>query len=355
MTTKREKFYQITGTEFLELSSILTDSEFRTLLYLKILNPFGGDFKDIDTALIAEQVGINRRTAQRFLRKFSAKGLIELKVKEFEYRILKQDADPTRNAQQKSYEGGGEQVETDAINTEVILESPERSWDASGDPRIAKGILRSDSVSPDRFCEPETFQLKDFGSSNTINTFNTFHTEGGEGKNERIESKTETSPSIIQSNIHPDITQRLRSLSIPLNKSVTKAIASKTEEEVLRVIEHIEETGDSIKSPVGVFLYRLKQPNTTVEVQEKKLSPEFLEWYQYARGEQVEDIEPEHLPIDRYGEPEVRLKGDPYNRLIGWRRVQGGEDFTICRGEALRDILDKFRHKFQGVKNDFQL
>jgi hypothetical protein len=89
-----------------------------------------------------------------------------------------------------------------------------------------------------------------------------------------------------------------------------------------------------------VFLHQL--PLQPVDSPLKGLSAEFLEWYQYARGEQVEDIEPQYLPRDGYGEPLVRLIGDNYNRLIEWRRVKGGEDFSVCTGEALRSLLDSF-------------
>ncbi len=362
---KREKFYPLKAAELLKIKTLLTDSEVITLLYLKSLNPFG-DFRDMDTAIMAEQLGINRRTAQRFLKKFEALGLIELKIKDFEYRTqaFKDDAIDSPYSRHKSGDRRGQCSEiaadglVDSRIAETISESNLGSQDRLVDSRIAETILESNLGSQDRFRELEPSHSKDSGSSYTLKTFNTTNTTNTEAvgvkDEDLIESniKEQSLSPIIPSKIDPDIKERLRSLSIPLSKPVISAISKNSPEFVLRTLEDIEETGEEIKSPIAVFLYRLNKPATVTttapEVQKKELSSEFREWYQYARGEIVEDIEPEYLARDRYDEPLVRLKNDRYNRLIEWRRAKGGEDFSVCTGEALHSILDKIRHKFQG-------
>ena len=57
--------YPLTHAEFLQLNAQLKDGELRTYLYLMTLNPFPDSVMEIDTAQIAEQLGITRRTIQR--------------------------------------------------------------------------------------------------------------------------------------------------------------------------------------------------------------------------------------------------------------------------------------------------
>lgn len=160
---------------------------------------------------------------------------------------------------------------------------------------------------------------------------------------------TELSPS----NISKDIVDHLKRLKIPIDKKIRDAIEKYGESRARGAIHHIEATKETIRSKYGVFLYQIsKQPEEKPPIQ---LSSEFLEWYQYARGEIVEDVVPELLPLDRYREPMVRLRERP-QELIEWRRVASDND-TERSPFNLRTILEKFpllKARLGGKKNDRQ-
>jgi DNA-binding MarR family transcriptional regulator len=81
-----QKFYPITTTELTSLSGKLTETEIVIYLYLMAANPFGDRFQEFDTSVIAENLGVARRTVQRTLKKLESLGLIELEIKSFRYR-----------------------------------------------------------------------------------------------------------------------------------------------------------------------------------------------------------------------------------------------------------------------------
>ncbi|KAB0243753.1 hypothetical protein EZJ55_00780 [Microcystis aeruginosa EAWAG127a] len=81
-----------------------------------------------------------------------------------------------------------------------------------------------------------------------------------------------------------------------------------------------------------------------------------MEWYQYARGEITKDIPPELLPLDRHGEPLIRMRSRP-EELIAWQRAKSGEEFTPLGKEELRASLEKLAPDFanklrKGGKNE---
>ena len=116
-------------------------------------NPFGDRFQEFDTAVIAENLGVTRRTVQRSLKKLESLGLIELEIKSFTYRRIKAKADIE------------EPDDTRIANIEEL-----------DDPRIALATVGSPQRQQDRQGEPEPLQAKDLGTPKTIKTIKTSQT-----------------------------------------------------------------------------------------------------------------------------------------------------------------------------------
>ena len=176
-----------------------------------------------------------------------------------------------------------------------------------------------------------------------------------DGKNQDVKplpDKEPDSPKTIQTKQTPQtedggdegqipeaILNRIKRLGIYLDKRIKEAIISSTRSQVEKALTHIETTTQSIRSRYGVFLYQLSlggEENSAPVVE--KFSLEFLNWYNKHRGDLLEDIDPEFLPCDRYGEPLVRLKSRPKD-LIEWRRVDSGEEEE--NSLSLRDSLER--------------
>ena len=310
-----QKFYPITITELTSLSGKLTKAEIVIYLYLIAANPFSDHLQELDTSVIAENLGVTRRTVQRTLRKLEELGLIELEIKSFTYR------------------------RKEGENTEELGDSriAKRQQDRQGDSRIAKATVGSPKRQQDRQGKPEPLQDKDSETSKTIKTIKTFQT-ATDGAGDEIFSEDKLTPSKISQ----EIIDRLGELDIPINKKIEEAIEKHGEGQAIRAINHIKETAGTIKSKYAIFLYQIGhiQPDSR-----KQLSREFLEWYQYARIEIAEDIPPELLPLDHHGEPLIRMRSRP-GELIAWQRAKSGENFTRLSGEYLRAALEKIAPNF---------
>ena len=310
-----QKFYPITTTQLTSLSGKLTKAEIVIYLYLVASNPFSDHLQELDTSVIAENLGVTRRTVQRTLRKLEELGLIQLEIKSFTYR-RKEDE-----------------------NTEELGDSriAKRQQDRQGDSRIAKATVGSPKRQQDRQGKPEPLQDKDSETSKTIKTIKTFQT-ATDGAGVETFSEDKLTPSKISQ----EIIDRLTDLDIPINKKIEEAIEKHGEGQAIRAINHIKETAGTIKSKYAIFLYQIRhiQPDSR-----KQLSREFLEWYQYARIEIAEDIPPELLPLDHHGEPLIRMRSRP-GELIAWQRAKSGENFTRLSGEYLRAALEKIAPNF---------
>jgi predicted transcriptional regulator len=310
-----QKFYPITITELTSLSGKLTKAEIVIYLYLIAANPFSDHLQELDTSVIAENLGVTRRTVQRTLRKLEELGLIELEIKSFTYR-RKEDE-----------------------NTEELGDSriAKRQQDRQGDSRIAKATVGSPKRQQDRQGKPEALQDKDSETSKTIKTIKTFQT-ATDGAGDETFSEDKLTPSKISQ----EIIDRLGELHIPMDKKIEEAIEKHGEGQAIRAINHIKETAGTIKSKYAIFLYQIGHIQADSR---KQLSREFLEWYQYARNEIAEDIPPELLPLDHHGEPLIRMRSRP-GELIAWQRAKSGENFTRLSGEDLRAALEKIAPNF---------
>ncbi|TRU48904.1 MAG: HTH domain-containing protein [Microcystis aeruginosa Ma_QC_Ch_20071001_S25D] len=305
----------MTTTQLTSLSGKLTKAEIVIYLYLIAANPFSDHLHELDTSVIAENLGVTRRTVQRTLRKLEELGLIQLEIKSFTYR-RKEDE-----------------------NTEELGDSriAKRQQDRQGDSRIAKATAGSPKRQQDRQGKPEALQDKDSETSKTIKTIKTFQT-ATDGAGVETFSEDKLTPSKISQ----EIIDRLGELDIPINKKIEEAIEKHGEGQAIRAINHIKETAGTIKSKYAIFLYQIGNIQADSR---KQLSREFLEWYQYARNEIAEDIPPELLPLDHHGEPLIRMRSRP-GELIAWQRAKSGENFTRLSGEYLRAALEKIAPNF---------
>ena len=306
-----QKFYPITITELTSLSGKLTETEIVIYLYLMAANPFGDRFQELDTSVIAENLDVTRRTVQRTLKKLESLGLIELEIKSFRYRKNTEELDDPRIAK--------------------------RQEDRLGDSRIALATVGSPERQQDRQGELEPLQDKGSETFKTIKTIKTSQTAKDEAGDD-IFSEEKLTPSKISQKIIDQLVE----LDIPINKKIEEAIEKYGECQAERAINHIKETRATIKSKYAVFLYQISQIQGNSS---KELSKEFLEWYQYARGEITEDIPPELLPRDRHGEPLIRMRSRT-GELIAWQRAKSGESFTRCTREELRASLEKIAPDF---------
>jgi DNA-binding transcriptional ArsR family regulator len=279
-------------------------------------NPFGDRLQEFDTSVIAENLGVSRRTVQRTLKKLESLNLIELEIKSFTYR------------------------RKEGENTEELGDSriAKRQQDRQGDSRIAKATVGSPKRQQDRQSNPEPLQDKGSETSQTIKTIKTSQTAKDEAGDDIFSEKKLTPSKISQ-----EIIDRLTELDIPINKKIEEAIEKYGECQAIRAINHIKETAGTIKSKYAVFIYQISQIQGNSS--NKELPKEFVEWYQYARGEITEDIPAELLPLDRHGEPLIRMRSRP-GELIEWQRAKSGESFTRCTREELKASLEKIAPDF---------
>lgn len=205
------------------------------------------------------------------------------------------------------------------------------SFNSDTDYQSGESIIKNDNPLSDLIMDyqdgknPDSKPLpdKEPDSPKTIQTKQTPQTEDGGDEDQIPEA----------------ILNRIKRLGIYLDKRIKEAIANSTRLQVEKVLTHIETTAQSIRSRYGVFLYQLSlggEENSAPVVE--KFSPEFLNWYNKHRGDLLEDIEPEFLPCDRYGEPLVRLSTRPKD-LIEWRRVDSGEEEE--NSLSLRESLER--------------
>lgn len=138
------------------------------------------------------------------------------------------------------------------------------------------------------------------------------------------------------------ILNRVKKLGIYLDEKIKQAIVNSTRSQVEKALTHIETTAQSIRSKYGVFLYQLslgdEENFAGADSVFRNFPDGFLNWYNSHRGELLVDIDPEYLPRDRYGEPQVRLKSRPKD-LIEWRRVHTGEEEE--NSLSLRESLER--------------
>jgi predicted transcriptional regulator len=225
-----QKFYPITITELTSLSGKLTKAEIVIYLYLIAANPFSDHLQELDTSVIAENLGVTRRTVQRTLRKLEELGLIELEIKSFTYR------------------------RKEGENTEELGDSriAKRQQDRQGDSRIAKATVGSPKRQQDRQGKPEALQDKDSETSKTIKTIKTFQT-ATDGAGDETFSEDKLTPSKISQ----EIIDRLGELHIPMDKKIEEAIEKHGEGQAIKAINHIKETAGTIKSKYAIFLYQI--------------------------------------------------------------------------------------------------
>ncbi len=378
MTQKTQKiqgtFYPLTTEELIQLGSILTDAEVKTLLYLKALHPFTDSYKELDTSRLAEHLNISRRSVQRFLKKFKRLNLLEYEITTFKYKTT-----PGSSPFDVTTPG-----------------SPKRHQDRQSDTRIAETTPGSPKRHQDRLRSSKGASDKDSGLSQTIQTNQTPQTiQKGVGvensgsdpvldlankeicsdkqsysqqetvKEEKLVNpkdpdQDQSTASVVQvttkrvtksvdiahknegerEKVHPvtpspcsdipqDLITKLQDLGISLDGEVRRAIADHDMSQAYGAIKHVENTWETINNPRGVFLFQI--PNQRVQKGPSPISENFLEWYQWAIADGlVIDFPAKYLPTNSKGEPKVKLTIDP-----GW-----AEDW-----QKVRDNPDDYRQK----------
>ena len=142
------KHYKLYHQNFLELNSKLNSREILIYLYLASKFPFHDSKIEIDTALIAEQLGYHRRTVQLVVKKLVAEKLIDIEITRFKYRLAKH---------------GCNSIVTKPQITSVTRESIDRHGESID--------RHSESIDRQRVLEPAP--SKDFKSLQTLQTLQT--------------------------------------------------------------------------------------------------------------------------------------------------------------------------------------
>jgi DNA-binding MarR family transcriptional regulator len=143
-----QKFYPITITELTSLSGKLTETEIVIYLYLMAANPFGDRLQEFDTSVIAENLGVSRRTVQRTLKKLESLNLIELEIKSFTYR--RKEGENTEELGDSRIAKRQQDRQGDSRIAKATVGSPKRQQDRQGDSRIAKATVGSPKRQQDR-------------------------------------------------------------------------------------------------------------------------------------------------------------------------------------------------------------
>ena len=287
------KFYALQEDQLKQMKQAgLINNTAYVLLGLRVENPFG-DNKPIKFIVedFAARWQLPTVSVYKALAKLKQKGQIEIETGTL---MISFNSDT-------NYQSGESIIKNDNELSEPIIDYQD------GKNQDVKPL-------PDK--EPD--------SPKTIQTKQTPQTEDGGDEDHRIPEA---------------LLNRIKRLGIYLDKRIKEAIANSTRSQVEKALVHIENTSQSIRSRYGVFLYQLSlggEENSAPVVE--KFSPEFLNWYNKHRGEGLEDIDPESLPCDRYGEPLVRLKSRPKD-LIEWRRVDTGEEEE--NSLSLRESLER--------------
>ena len=188
-----EKFYPLTASEFEKINNLLTNAELKVYLYLMTLNPFSDRKLEIDTAYLAERLGLNRRTIQRAVKRLEQLELIEIEISKFRYVKKHCKSDETIHSATRR-------------STRRRDDPPDGSTDRQqrrDDP--LDGSTDRQSGSPDRQRPPKPAPSKDSKSSQTIQTYTDFKDSLREDEREKffnfVEKKIENfNPAIANIN-----------------------------------------------------------------------------------------------------------------------------------------------------------
>jgi len=150
------KFYPLEHNEFLRLNALLTDGELRVCLYLMSIDPFCDRNLEIETAVIAEQLGLNRRTIQKALNK-----LDELEI--IDWKVTKQKISGKWRLPSVCVAPQDRQANVDSQKPEKManVDSSDERRIADDECRIAKANVGSPQTNVDSPTQPETVDITD--------------------------------------------------------------------------------------------------------------------------------------------------------------------------------------------------
>ena len=279
------KFYALQEDQLKEMKKAgLINNTAYVLLGLKVENPFGDKLK-----LIVEDFAARWQlptvSVYKALARLKQKGQINIETGTL---MISFNSDT-------NYQSGNPIIKNDNELSELITDYQNRN---------------NEDLKPLPDKEPDSSQIIQTNKTpQTADSASSLQAEGGD-----------------EDQIPEAILNRVRKLGIYLDKKIKQAIVNSTRSQVEKALTHIETTAQSIRSKYGVFLYQLslKEENSAGDVF-RNFPEGFLNWYNSHRGELLEDIDPEYLPRDRYGEPQVRLKSRP-KEYFDWRRVNGEDE-----------------------------
>jgi len=299
------KFYALQADQLKEMKQAgLINNLAYVLLGLKVENPFGDKPIKFIVEDFAARWELPTVSVYKALAKLKQKGQINIETGTL---II------TLNERSQSINS-----DTDYQSGEPIIKN---------DNELSVPIIHYQDGKKD---DPKPLPDKESESSQTIQTKHTPQTKDG-GDDDQIPEA---------------ILNRIKRLGIYFDKRIKEAIANSSRSQIENALSHIENTSQSIRSRYGVFLYQLslKEENSAPGDVFRNFPEGFLDWYNKHRGDLLEDIEPQFLPRDRYGEPQVRLKSRPKD-LIEWRRVNTGED-SEENSSSLKKALERLSPSF---------
>lgn len=348
MTRIEQKFYPLTAEISQKLRhSNLTAAEWRLWSYLVELDPFGDRYSDLpDTFTIMQAVNIKKTTFYTAIAKFQQLGLFDFQDQGFSFRNLRGVAkrgNPVRF------------VEKVAENSENDTEkrNPVRflgNFSENSENQTPKPLQQEESATPQTIQILQTIQT---AMAEDLICLDKEEEKDLISRDEKVivESEPIQCSNKIKEPLTGKLHQRLRELGIPLDQKIREAIDKYGQSRAWQAIAHVEATLETIRSKYGVFLYQIsKEPP---EQPRSRLSDEFLRWYTQVRGEIVEDVALELLPLDRYGEPLLRLRHRP-DELIPWRRVADKDSERSPLN--IREMLESFpllKSRLGRKKNDW--
>jgi hypothetical protein len=281
-----EQFYKLTNSEFLKINELLKDAQLRVYLYLMTLNPWRDRAIEVDTAYIAEMLGLTRRTIQRAIKQLEDLHLVEIEITKFKIK----------HGQSKSEE----RITTHGSPSDTRIAkttdgSPERQMDRLSDTRIAETTDGSPRRHTDRQRETEPLQDGDSSIPQTNKTNKTNKTTTDTHPTHPVVVDNDFLKEKKEDNLDEAIKKEIEALGIKVNPRITEIVMAVEPTVVEKAIAYVRDkiSAGVAKNPAGYFISFLEGNweviNTSPRQQDRhpqappvEVDPEFLEFYQSA-------------------------------------------------------------------------
>ncbi len=183
-----KNFYRLTQQEFVRVNELLKDSELRVWLWISTVIPFEDSSAEIDTAVIAEQLGLSRRTVQRALKRLEELELFDVEITRAKIKRFQPQAVTTPNAPKPPVLRNSEPLEASDPGVAKWRDmSPSGVICRQSDPGVAK---ERDMSSQWRDMSPtvaETHSQQGFQTLQTIQTYTDYLDSLSDSERENFE------------------------------------------------------------------------------------------------------------------------------------------------------------------------